>query len=222
MIKNMKIDLHCHTIYSYDGTSSIQSIIKEAKRKGINGIAVTDHDNTNAWKEALEQGEKEGFEIILGEEIKSSKGDILGLFITNHIDGKGKDPKWIIQEIKKQNGLVIIPHPFHFGENFKGALQEYAHLIDGIEIFNGRRPFSKGDKLAEEFANKYNLIKTGGSDSHYYKTIGNAFTECEANTLEEFKNKLQKRETKVFGKKSSIKYFFFPFMRKIGIIKNPI
>jgi hypothetical protein len=218
----MKIDLHCHTFHSYDGTSSIKKIIEEGKEKGIDGVAITDHENTNAWKEALSEGQKQGFEIILGEEIKSSKGDILGLFMTHQIDGKGKDPKWIIEKIREQGGLVFIPHPFHEAEGFKDSLDKYIDLIDGIEVFNGRRPFHRGDRLAEQFATKHNLIKIGGSDSHYYKTVGNTYTECEASNLKEFKQELLRKNTKVIGHKSPLKYFVFPMMKKLGLIKKAI
>ncbi|MCK9393370.1 PHP domain-containing protein, partial [bacterium] len=145
----MKIDLHCHTFHSEDGTSSIKSIIKQGKKKGLDGVAITDHENADAWKEAVFWGKKCGFEIILGEEIKSSQGDILGLFMKEKIDGKGKDPRWIMEEIKKQGGLVFIPHPFHVIEGFKKSLEQYLYLIDGIEVYNGRRPLHKGDRLAE-------------------------------------------------------------------------
>ncbi|MFA5080722.1 MAG: PHP domain-containing protein [Candidatus Paceibacterota bacterium] len=218
----MKIDLHCHTFFSEDGISSIENIIKQGKRKKIDGVAITDHENIDAWEEAVFWGKKYKFEIILGEEIKSSQGDILGLFMKEKINGKGKDPRFVMEEIKKQGGLVFIPHPFHKIEGFDKSLEQYLDIIDGIEVFNGRRPFYRGDKLAKEFAEKHNLIKIGGSDSHYYKTVGNTFTECEAKTIQEFRIELLKNKTIVVGKKSSLKYFIFPLMKKMGILRKPI
>jgi len=218
----MKIDMHCHTFSSYDGTSSINSIIKRGKEVGIDGVAITDHENTNAWKEALEKGKEHDFKIILGEEIKSSKGDILGLFMTKRIDAKGKSPEYVIKAIKDQKALAFIPHPFHEAEGFKDDILKYLSLIDGIEVFNGRRPFHKGDRIANQFADKHNLIKIGGSDSHYHMTVGNTYTECEAKTLDDFKKALTEKKTKVIGTKAPIKYFFFPLMKKIGLIKKEI
>ena len=93
----MKIDLHCHTKYSYDSNSDIEKIIIEAKKKGLDGIAITDHDNTNGWDEAIELGKKHNFLIILGEEIKSNKGDILGLFLKEKIEGRKKDPRFVME-----------------------------------------------------------------------------------------------------------------------------
>lgn len=216
----MKIDLHCHTKYSYDASSSIEKIIRYAIKMGLDGIAITDHENTEGWQEALDLGKKLNFLIVLGEEIKTNKGDILGLFLKERINGYKKDPKWVMQEIKKQDGLVIIPHPFHIGEGFKDVLTKYLDMIDGIEVFNARKPSNKPDSKAYEFAKKHNLAMTGGSDSHYYKGIGYTYTECEARSIEELKSSILRRKTTVQGKKSPFIYILTPFLAKIGILKD--
>lgn len=206
----MKIDLHCHTKYSYDGSSELKDIIAEAKRKGVDGIVVADHDNTKVWPEAKESD----FPVILGEEIKTSKGDVLGLFLKEEIKGHGKDPRWVMEEIKKQGGVVVVPHPFHDVERFRDNLENYLDLIDGLEVFNGRRPFSSPDRKAYEFAQKHNLAMTGGTDAHYFRPIGDVYTEGEAKTLEEFKQALLNRKTRAKGKKSNLIYFFCPMIEK--------
>lgn len=211
----MKIDLHCHTKYSYDSNSDIEKIIIEAKKKGINGIAITDHDNTNGWDEAIELGKKHNFLIILGEEIKSNKGDILGLFLKEKIEGRKKDPRFVMEEIKKQGGLVVIPHPFHYGEGFRDDLTNYLDLINAIEVFNARKPFSNPDKKALDFAEKYKLGMTAGSDSHYYKGVGYGYTEANTKTIEDFKNAIIKKEVLIKGSKSPIYQMFIPFLAKI-------
>jgi len=214
----MKIDLHCHTKYSYDASSSIESIIGQAKKMGLDGVAITDHENTNCWQEALEAGEKHNFLIILGEEMKTAKGDVLGLFLKQRIDGYKKDPRWVMEQIKKQNGLVIIPHPFHGSEGFRDDITKYLALIDGIEVFNGRKPGTSPDDKAMEFAKKHNLGMTAGSDSHYYKGIGYTYTEFEGNTKEELKQAILNKQTKSKGKKSPLIYILTPFLSKAGIL----
>ena len=211
----MKIDLHCHTKYSYDSNSDIEKIIIEAKKKGIDGIAITDHDNTEGWTEAIELGKKYNFLIILGEEIKSNKGDILGLFLKEKIEGRKKDPRFVMEEIKKQGGLVVIPHPFHYGEGFRDNLTNYLDLIDAIEVFNARKPFSSPDKMALDFAKKNNTGMTAGSDSHYYKGVGYGYTESDSNTLEDFKISILEKRTIGEGKKAPIIYIFTPLLSKL-------
>jgi len=99
----MKADLHCHSQYSYDSIAKIEEIIKEAETKGLDAVAVTDHDNARAWKEI----KKTDFPIILGEEIKTNKGDVLGLFLKQEINGRQKDPRWVMEEIKKNRELLV-------------------------------------------------------------------------------------------------------------------
>jgi len=216
----MKIDLHCHTYYSHDAISSPEQLIKQALKCGLDGIAITDHETTAGWDEAIKAGERLKAKIILGQEIKTNQGDILALFITKQINGKNKDPKWVINEIKKQGGLAIIPHPYHFPESFKENLDQYIDLVDGIEVFNSRLPFSTPDKKAFDFTKKNNLIMTSGSDAHYYRGVGKAYTECEANSLEEFKNALENKKSLPKGKKSSIFYLIFPTLKRLNLIKK--
>ena len=215
----MKIDLHCHSYYSKDAISSPEKLIKTALKKGLNGIALTDHNTTAGWEEAMKSAEKLNAVLILGEEIKTKRngktiGDILGLFLKEEI--KSREPFEVIKEIKAQGGIVIIPHPFHFPENFKESLEKYKNLIDGIEVFNARLPFSFRDKKSLEFAKKYNLAMTAGSDAHYYGGTGDAYVIANgAKNLEEFKKAILEKKTKIEGKKSSPLYLVFPTLARI-------
>lgn len=214
----MKIDLHCHSYYSHDGLSSLEKLIKSALRKGLDGIALTDHDTIRGWEEAKKVAEKLKAFLILGEEIKTKEGDILGLFLKKEI--KGKTPLEVIKEIKDQGGIVIIPHPFHFLKGFKGNLESYKDLIDGIEVFNSRALFGN-DKKALEFAKKNNLAQVAGSDAHYHKSVGDAFTIAQgAKNLEDFKKAIKERKTKPYGKKTSPFSLAFSILGKIGLMKK--
>lgn len=216
----MRIDLHCHSYYSYDGVSSPEELIKSALKKGLDGIAITDHDTIKGWEEAKEAAKKLNAHLILGEEIATEEGDILGLFLKEEI--KAKTLLEVIKEIKGQGGIAIIPHPFHFLKKFKGNLEDYKDFIDGIEVFNARALFG-GDKKALEFAKKNNLSQIAGSDAHYHKCVGDAFTIVEeAKNLEDFKRGIIKGKTKTEGKKTFFLYLIYPFLTKSGLIRKSV
>ncbi|MFB6075688.1 MAG: PHP domain-containing protein, partial [Candidatus Aenigmatarchaeota archaeon] len=180
----MKIDLHIHTEYSHDSRLPIKKIVEISKRKGLDGIAITDHNTFEGVKNAIEM-DLDDFLIIKGEEITSNRGDILGLFIEEEI--KSRDYMEVIEEIKEQNGLVIIPHPFdlHRGEHFKN-IEEIKNEIDGVEVYNSRFIHNDANRKARKFAEANDLMRTGGSDSHTIFGIGNCYVEAQASSLEDF------------------------------------
>lgn len=196
----MRLDLHVHTWYSKDGISPPAKIIKtveEKRKKGLlDGIAITDHNLTNAWKDF----KKVSFPVVFGEEIKTPRGEILALFLNEEI--VSREPMSVFDEIHEQDGLAILAHPFdRYRKGFKKP-GELVQEIDGVEVFNSRMRTPMGNEKAREFARKYSLSMTGGSDAHIRWEIGNAFTEAEVSDLEEFKKALIKGKTKVFGKLS--------------------
>ncbi|PIP24003.1 MAG: metal-dependent phosphoesterase [Candidatus Nealsonbacteria bacterium CG_4_10_14_0_2_um_filter_38_17] len=200
----MKIDLHCHSYYS-DGISSPYKLIKGALKKGLDGIAITDHGTMRGWREVKKTADN-GLFLIPGEEISTKQGDILALFLRKEINGEGKDITEVAKEIKNQKGIVIIPHPFNRPKRFE-KLENYLDIIDGIEVLNARWPFVSPDKKALSFAKHNNLAMTGGSDAHYYKEVGYSYTRAEnAKNLDDFKNAILKKQTKAEGKKAPLRY----------------
>lgn len=212
----MKIDLHTHSYYSYDGLCSPRKMLKAAQAKGLDGIAITDHETSKGWDDARTAAAELNMLIVLGEEIKTKQGDILGLFLKQEIKGKGEDAAKVIREIKAQGGIAIIPHPFHPPEQFKADLRGYKDLIDGIEVFNARLPFRGPDKKALACAKENDLGMTAGSDAHYYAGVGYAYTIVEgASSLEEFKQGILQKQTKTEGRKAPLGYLIAPMLGKI-------
>lgn len=215
----MKIDCHNHSYWSYDGLSSPEKLIVSALKKGMDGIALTDHNTIAGWPEAVKAAKKHNAFLILGQEIKTEKGDILGLFLSKEI--KSKNFSEAVKEIRSQKGIVVAAHPFHFPEHFKGDIKKYSHFFDAIEIFNSRGPFLFSDKKAKKIAEQCNLAFLGGSDSHLAKMSGNAYTEAKASSLEEFKQAILNKKTQVFGKKSGWIYLIAPACAKMLSFVSP-
>lgn len=199
----MKCDLHCHTFYSFDSRCPPQKIVDRAIEKGIDCLAITDHDETKGALEAIEYAKGKSILIIPGIEIKSKEGDILGLNIKEKIPDK-LSAKETIKRIKELGGLVVIPHPFGLFCKFRGNLSELVKEIDAIEILNASI-FGRGNKDAFEFVKKYNLAFTAGSDSHFPNFIGKVYLEIPGENLsiKEVLEKMKRKEGKVFGKEAN-------------------
>ena len=213
----MKIDLHTHSYYSRDAICSPKELIKTALVKGLDGIALTDHDTTKGWDDALKAAKELNAVVVLGEEIKIKKqgktvGEILGYFLKEEIDPQGKNVEEIITEIREQGGIAIIAHPFHQKKPFQ-ELEEHKHSVDGIEIFNARSQNKKGNQKALNFAQENNLATTAGSDAHSCFEIGKAFIEVEAEDQEELKQAILDKKIKISGEQSS---FFVQIFAGIG------
>lgn len=200
----MKLDLHVHTKYSKDSFSSAYKILKQAKKKGLNGIAITDHNTTKGWPAAIEAAKKLNLLLILGEEIKCKEGiEIIGLFLKKEIKPDCLDN--VLKEIKKQKGVAILAHPFYKKNSFH-EIEGYVKKLDGFEILNSRRTQMQ-NKKAKMFYHKLPYLKkrvaiVAGSDSHAPFEVGTAFTACHAKDLNEFKKELLKRRTYIYGKRS--------------------
>lgn len=218
----MKIDLHNHSYYSNDGCSSLEKMIKTAKRKGLDGIAITDHNTTEGWEEAKEVAKKHEIFLVLGQEIKTKKngkatGDLLGLFLKEKI--KSIDLNEAIKEIKAQNGIAVIPHPFHWFTPFKAGLEKYSKIVDAIEVINARIPIKSVDKKALEFAEKRGLAIVASSDSHFSKDVGDAYTIADnAKNLEDFREAILNKKTRVKGKKTNLISLIAPVLARLKII----
>ena len=207
--------MHCHTKYSIDALPSLDKIFKQAKKRGLDGIAITDHDNTDGWSDAIEAAKKYNMQVVLGEEIKSKNGDILALFIKEEIRMRKEDPEKVINKIHRQGGIAIIPHPFDNANPFKN-IEKYIDLADGIEVFNSRRFFNRDNKEAQEFYKKHpHLCFTAGSDAHAASGVGYAYIESPADNLEDFKKDILNKKVKWFGQKAPMVYLLAPSVKKI-------
>ena len=176
----MKLDLHVHTTYSKDSLIKPRDAVKVALKKGLNGIAICDHDTLKAYR-FLKNKRYKNFIIIPGMEIETHIGEVMGLFIEEEIKTKNNNFFTIVNKIKDNNGLVVIPHPFDFlrSNHLKlNLLNEniVKKYIDGIEIMNSRIIVKSCVRKAQKYNEKYQLFETGGSDAHTPKEIGNGFT----------------------------------------------
>lgn len=197
-----KADLHIHTEYSLDCNTPLEKIIERCLELGINCIAIADHGTAEG---ALKMQGMAPFTVIVAEEILTPDGEIMGMFLSETIPS-GLSIEETIARIRAQNGLVCIPHPFDTirGSALGGKVAEQiVEQIDILEVFNSRSPLLRSSAKSLEFAEKYGIVKSAGSDAHTIAEIGHAYVEMpEFNGRDDFLQALAQGTIK--GHKTSL------------------
>ena len=175
-VPRLKIDLHLHTNYSLDAKTTLEEAIRYAKRDQLDGIAITDHDTVEGARRIAKE---QDFLVIPGIEVSSRHGHILGLNVTEPIP-----PKLGIAEtaerIQLLGGLAVIAHPAVLVKGL-GTKIDTSSRIDAIEVINASGiPFFLSIYFSRRLALRLGLPQTAGSDSHYPKEIGSAYTIVDA------------------------------------------
>ena len=197
--------MHVHTSYS-DSDGSVSEVLKEAQRKGLDGVAITDHKTIRGAHEALRRRGR--LVVIPGQEVKTQRCEILALGIKKEI----KDNLPVLETIKKihaQGGLAVIPHPT---VPFFSRLNEKSMKtlpIDGIEVFSSITPlpwyFLRRNL---ELARKLGVTIVAGSDSHFTETVGDAYTiiYCKDRSLRKILQAVKLRRTSIGGGPSRLSF----------------
>lgn len=165
----MIVDCHVHTYHSYDSLMKPRKIIRLAKKRGLTGIIVSDHDTIAGGLEAQQVNSDPEFRIIVGAEVNTDAGDIMGINLTEEINVRAIEE--VIDEIHRQGGLAILVHPYKAHKLEKIPIEK----VDIIEGYNGRLSESDNRK-AVELANRYGKPIIAGTDAHRYGEIGKCRT----------------------------------------------
>ncbi|MES2211180.1 MAG: PHP-associated domain-containing protein [Chloroflexota bacterium] len=174
------IDLHCHTSASFDSLAAPRSVVAAAVKRGLTHLAITDHDRIDGALAARDLA-PDGLTVLVGEEIRTRDGDLIGLFLSAAVR-PGMSAADTIAAVREQGGLVGIPHPF---DRFRGSLakqgtprslEALAGTVDWIETWNARLMFGNGNDHAAELARAAGVPGVAVSDAHTATEIGVAYT----------------------------------------------
>ena len=167
----ISVEFHCHTYASKDSLTRPADLIAMARRKGIDRVIVTDHNSIAGAREAY------GIDpelVIVGEEIMTTKGEILAAFVKEEVP-PDLTPLETINILKEQGAFISVSHPFdelRKGGWMENDLLEILPLVDAIEVYNSRCMLPRFNRRAELFAKKYNIAGTVGSDAHAAFEVG--------------------------------------------------
>jgi len=189
----MRFELHCHTKHSttvapLDCKEEPVEVVRQAKRSGLAGIAITDHDTTAAWKAAKAEAKKQGVVFIPGIEISSKRGHILGLGVSEAIGAKHSVGE-TIDRIHDAGGIAIAAHPFDIRGH---GVKELLSKADAVETFNALSVDRFSNMLTESKAGALGMPQTSGSDAHTLGMIGRAAIEARAHDLDSVIREIRK------------------------------
>ena len=196
-----------------DCNTPLGKIIERCRQLNINCIVIADHGTAEG---ALKMQKLAPFKVIVAEEILTTQGEIMGMFLKETIPS-GLTPAVTVKRIREQGGLVNIPHPFETirGSSLKDwCINEIADDIDLMEVLNSRSPFPANTNKARAFAEKHGIPGGAGSDAHTLIEIGNAYVELtDFETPQEFLKSL--KSGSIYGKRTGLFVRFFSTWAKI-------
>ena len=200
------VDLHMHTDHSPDCATPVQTLLETAAEVGLDAIAITDHNEISGALDARAKADGR-LKVIVAEEVKTAdQGEVIGLFIEEKIP-RGMTLQETIAEIRRQGGLVYVPHPF----DRMHSVPDYEHLLDvvedldAMEVFNPRVAISAFNEEAARFAAKYRIVAGAGSDSHVAQGLGSVKIRMrDFDGPEEFLESL--RDADIVRKRQSLLY----------------
>jgi predicted metal-dependent phosphoesterase TrpH len=203
-------DFHIHTRKSGDSNLSVDAILKKASAFGLNVLGIVDHNRL--FRERV--GGK--ITVFRGEEIKTAAGEIIGFELKKDIE-PGLDLIETCKQIKKQGGIVYVPHPFDsFRQCIGDKIYDIVDYIDIVEGFNSRCTFSRFNKMAEEFAKEHNIPLVNGSDAHFDYEIGSCITTIKSTNIKaDILKAIRSGNILIEGRDSGLMPHFHTFKFKI-------
>ncbi len=203
-----KADVHVHTKYSGVGEYGIlrfpesisdpEDVVKIARQKGINVLCITDHNSIEGAIIAQNYAKRfNDIEVVVGEEVSTLQGEVIGLFLTEEIP-LGMGMAETIAEIRRQGGLVVAPHPFSFHVPAMGKLIDEMD-VDGIEVINGGHVDGPSNDRAWEHSRSGRWARTAGSDAHSLSQVAWAYTLFEGRSAADFRRAILERTTEPTG-----------------------
>lgn len=222
-MRTLKVEFHCHSIYSKDSLTRPRDLVEAARRAGIDRLIVTDHNSIGG---ALETQRMAPQLVIVGEEIMTTRGELLTAFVREEIPA-GLEPGEAIRRLRMQGAFISVSHPFDTVRNGHWELVDLVQIIpqvDAIETFNARCMDMRPNIAAQDFARQHNLAGTVGSDAHTAREIGRATLNlAEFLDADGLKQALRSGQQSVVLSSPFIHFTsrYAVIMKKLGLVHRP-
>lgn len=163
----LKTVFHVHTDYSFDCDNPVESVIEDARARGVGCVTITDHDTMEGVR-AAEALAGRDLRIIAGEEITTREGHLIGLFLHEEIE-PGQSARRTAELIHRQGGVVVAPHPFNrlFDCSLRESVYDLIDLVDVVEVCNAQNFLSSPNRQARALAERFHLPMLAGVDTHH-------------------------------------------------------
>jgi predicted metal-dependent phosphoesterase TrpH len=198
-------ELHCHSELSHDGRDPVELLVEQAAAVGLDVLAVTDHDEIDASREAAALAEEYGLVGIVGTEVSSAAGHVLGLGVSEAVPA-GLAFDETLDRIHDAGGIAVVPHAYQKSRHGVAShiTDEQLASADAIEVFNSRLLTGRGNRRAEEFALDHELPAVAGSDAHVSEMVGQAVTQIgtDDRTPEAVLDAIRAGHTSVVGRRT--------------------
>jgi hypothetical protein len=217
-MSRLTVELHCHTYHSKDSLLDPERLLEVCRRKGIDRVAITDHNTIEGARAASELDPER---VIIGEEIMTTQGELLGYFMKERIP-PDLSPRETIARLRDQDAFISVSHPFDNmrpGSWQEEALREILDLVDAIEIFNARSWTAAANHKASSLANEVGVLGTAGSDAHASIEVGQALLSLPVfNDSDSFRSALS--QAQILAKRSIFLVHFLSryatFRKRLG------
>jgi predicted metal-dependent phosphoesterase TrpH len=170
-MQNITVELHSHTCYSKDSLILPEQLLKVCEQRGIDRIAITDHNSTEG---AVQAAALDPESVIIGEEIMTTRGELLAYFVEEWVP-PDLTPMETIHILRDQGAFISVSHPYdaiRSGSWREADLLEILPWVDAIEVYNARTLTDRPNRKAQRAASEANLLQTAGSDAHAYSEVG--------------------------------------------------
>lgn len=169
-----RYDLQVHTDVSSCSRAHPRAVVAAARRRGLDGIAVTNHDTVEGYEAVVEHA-GEDLDVIRGCEVTTTQGHLLALGVSS--SPEPGDPLAVTEAVHDLGGVAVLSHPFdRFREYYDDGLEDLARTVDAVEVVNSRCVLERFNRRARRYAEAHRLPLTGGSDAHYPAEVGRAVT----------------------------------------------